>query len=172
MINRITSYINNLHPTQEKPLYEIVAKLITSSIPLWNLSLAPLAYPKFQHGQRIKYTCKYDPDPENGPETDGPQREPDEDEDNYWERRGEWYEATRKVVLPEPSEPFSPLPEPPKFDLKARYAERGLQVIVKLANIELTPEKPKYEGGSWHVEGQMVGLVCAAYRNVLKFRFL
>jgi len=26
-------------------------------------------------------------------------------------------------------------------------------VIVKLANIELTPEKPKYLGGSWHVEG-------------------
>jgi len=158
LINRITSYINNLHPTQEKPLYEIVAKLITSSIPLWNLSLAPLADPKFQHGQRIKYTCKYDPDPENGPETDGPQQEPDEDEEDYWERRDEWYEATRKVVLPEPSESFSPLREPPKFDLKSRYAERGLQVIVKLANIELTPEKPEYEGGSWHVEGQMVGL--------------
>ena len=158
MINRITSYINNLHPTQEKPLYEIVAKLITSSIPLWNLSLAPLADSKFQHGQRIKYTCEYDPDPEYGPETDGPQQEPDEDEDDYWERREEWYEATRKVVLPEPSEHFSPLRESPKFDLKARYAERGLQVIVKLANIKLTPEKPEYEGGSWHVEGQMVGL--------------
>ena len=28
-------------------------------------------------------------------------------------------------------------------------------VIVKLANIVLTPEKPRYEGGSWHVEGMM-----------------
>jgi hypothetical protein len=28
-----------------------------------------------------------------------------------------------------------------------------LQVIVKLASIELTPEKPKYSGGTWHVEG-------------------
>jgi hypothetical protein len=26
---------------------------------------------------------------------------------------------------------------------------------VKLANIELTPEKPEYEGGAWHVEGQL-----------------
>jgi hypothetical protein len=30
---------------------------------------------------------------------------------------------------------------------------KTLQVIVKLANIELTPENPNYPGGSWHVEG-------------------
>ena len=28
-----------------------------------------------------------------------------------------------------------------------------LQVITKLASIELTPEKPHYDGGAWHVEG-------------------
>lgn len=33
------------------------------------------------------------------------------------------------------------------------FREEGLQVIVKLASIELTPEKPAYAGGSWHVEG-------------------
>ncbi|KAG8723294.1 hypothetical protein FRC09_003895 [Ceratobasidium sp. 395] len=32
-------------------------------------------------------------------------------------------------------------------------AGKTIQVIVKLANIHLTPEKPKYAGGSWHVEG-------------------
>lgn len=41
-------------------------------------------------------------------------------------------------------------------DLVRDFAHRGLQVIVKLANIELTPQNPKYEGGSWHVEGQLV----------------
>jgi hypothetical protein len=41
-------------------------------------------------------------------------------------------------------------------DLMRDQQETGLQVIVKLANIELTPEKPEYDGGSWHVEGQMV----------------
>ncbi|CAF3206568.1 unnamed protein product [Rotaria sp. Silwood2] len=30
---------------------------------------------------------------------------------------------------------------------------RKLQVIVKLANIVLTPDNPKYPGGVWHVEG-------------------
>jgi hypothetical protein len=33
--------------------------------------------------------------------------------------------------------------------------EKKLQVIVKLANIHLTPEKPCYDGGSWHIEGQL-----------------
>ncbi|ETW81407.1 hypothetical protein HETIRDRAFT_51381, partial [Heterobasidion irregulare TC 32-1] len=32
---------------------------------------------------------------------------------------------------------------------------KTLQVIVKLANIHLTPEKPEYGGGSWHVEGML-----------------
>ena len=41
-------------------------------------------------------------------------------------------------------------------ELKRDYGERGLQVIVKLANIELTPEKADYGGGTWHVEGQLV----------------
>ncbi|NEE29990.1 DUF4246 domain-containing protein, partial [Streptomyces sp. SID7982] len=32
---------------------------------------------------------------------------------------------------------------------------RRLQVIVKLATIHLTPDKPEYAGGSWHVEGML-----------------
>ena len=30
---------------------------------------------------------------------------------------------------------------------------RTLQIFVRLANIELTPERPEYPGGKWHVEG-------------------
>ncbi|KAJ0118767.1 hypothetical protein J7T55_013021 [Diaporthe amygdali] len=33
------------------------------------------------------------------------------------------------------------------------FRDEGLQVIVKLASIELTPEKPRYDGGNWHIEG-------------------
>jgi hypothetical protein len=42
-----------------------------------------------------------------------------------------------------------PLSITSKIDLRGRK----LQVIVKLANIILTPENPKYPGGVWHVEG-------------------
>lgn len=35
------------------------------------------------------------------------------------------------------------------------FRDEGLQVIIKLSSIELTPEKPKYEGGNWHIEGML-----------------
>jgi hypothetical protein len=42
-----------------------------------------------------------------------------------------------------------------------RYRDSGLQIIVKLASIELTPEKPNFPVGGWHVEGQMNEGICA-----------
>jgi hypothetical protein len=48
--------------------------------------------------------------------------------------------------------PFEfPVPDPSEtvVDLNGKR----LQVIVKLANIILTPENPRYHGGSWHIEG-------------------
>lgn len=35
------------------------------------------------------------------------------------------------------------------------FRDEGLQIIVKLSSIELTPEKPQYEGGNWHIEGML-----------------
>ncbi|KAF8062261.1 hypothetical protein FPV67DRAFT_1672738 [Lyophyllum atratum] len=173
---KITSYINNLHPELHSGLYSAIEQIISKTIPLWNLTLSPLKS-RFLTRTRIKYTqCLYDPDPEYGPATDGPQQEDGEDEDAYDERRQEWYEATRRVVQPEPGT-FAPHILPPhlhpefyvegthKFnfvDLQRDYGHRGLQVIVKLANIHLTPENPEYEGGTWHVEGQMNEHICAS----------
>ncbi|KAF8168447.1 hypothetical protein B0H34DRAFT_59324 [Crassisporium funariophilum] len=152
---QIVTYINNLHPLDEKPLYDIISRLITASIPLWDLTLAPLWHNGFLHERRINYSgCVYDPDPARGPDTDGPQMRDDEDDRDYVERRYQWCKDTQRVVRPEP-ETFKPMLAPPPFSLQKRYGARGLQVIVKLANIELTPEKPAYAGGSWHIEGQV-----------------
>ncbi|KAF2007253.1 hypothetical protein P154DRAFT_614663 [Amniculicola lignicola CBS 123094] len=41
------------------------------------------------------------------------------------------------------------------IDLAKEWRDKGLQVIVKIASIELTPEKPEYKGGSWHIEGML-----------------
>ena len=81
--------------------------------------------------------------------------EADEDDDEDDEE-----EEARVVIQPNPelfaADKFH-LHKPLSF--KELYGRKGrpLQVIVKLANIELTPEKPKYEGGTWHVEGKQVG---------------
>ncbi|KAL9104294.1 MAG: hypothetical protein Q9163_000735 [Psora crenata] len=76
----------------------------------------------------------------------------------------------RRVVQPEPGTFKTPAERrrdacpsaktgPPALDLRKDYGR--LQVIVKLANIILTPEKPCYKGGSWHVEGQANESICA-----------
>lgn len=65
------------------------------------------------------------------------------------------------IEQPEP-DVFKPPTEPePTFNLQEKCHESGLQIIVKLANIHLTPENPSYEGGSWHVEGQLNEHICA-----------
>lgn len=83
-----------------------------------------------------------------------PQQEPNEDDDAFEERRWLWERENRVVVLPEPGT-FTPR-DYLRLDLRKEFKDTGLQVIVKLANIHLTPEEPEYEGGSWHVEGQLV----------------
>lgn len=165
---KITSYINNLHPQAHIALYHTIEKIIDRAIPLWNMTLSPLGYVGTCVGtpKRIQYSiCVYDPDPESWPDHEGPQQDPHEDIDAFWERREEWYEQTRRVVKPQPNQ----FQEPPdgsdscrSVDLRRDFGHRGLQVIVKLANIHLTPDKPEYGGGSWHVEGQLNEHICAS----------
>jgi len=62
------------------------------------------------------------------------------------EEEEEWYENRRPNHPPVPA--FNPPPSQ-IIELKGRR----LQVIAKLANIVITPEKPDYNGGVWHVEG-------------------
>jgi Protein of unknown function (DUF4246) len=150
-----------LHPQDYAPLYGIIEDVIAASIPLWDMTLAPLADGNFAPFQRIKYDGpEYDPDPWEFEEDDtgGPPMDED-DYDETWEFREEWKEHIRRTILPEPGA-FNPeeIKAPDAFSLKGTFGKLGrpLQIIVKLANIELTPEKPVYEGGSWHIEGKRV----------------
>ncbi|EED16740.1 conserved hypothetical protein [Talaromyces stipitatus ATCC 10500] len=153
---RIVSYINNVHPVKCRPLYSVVERIIASAIPLWDESLTERR--SYGDEQRIPYTqVEYlessTPEPE--------QNEEDGDNEDYWERYEEW-ERSRPIKLPEPGE-FKPPKAPWRGEVRLRdkFREKGLQVIVKLANIELTPEKPEYDGGSWHIEGQLNERICA-----------
>lgn len=115
--------------------------------------------------ERIKYPgVVYDPDPEDYDYDKYPGRYSDgrEDHDDYDQRRADWEENFRVIVQPEPEEFKVPEAVEATFsnsvDLVRDYGNRGLQIIVKLANIHLTPENPTYEGGTWHVEGQQVSI--------------
>ncbi|TFK72606.1 hypothetical protein BDN72DRAFT_815682 [Pluteus cervinus] len=175
---KITSYINNLHPQKHTELYKIVEDVITRTIPLWNTTLTSLRADRWR-SRRIPF---------DGPQfypirdfkRELPRREKGEDPDDFEDRLEEWIDENRRVIQPEPGT-FTPrtVPSVPHVieeyllpsgelkpektvDLKRDYAHRGLQVIVKLANIHLTPENPEYPGGTWHVEGQRNERICAS----------
>ncbi|KAJ3563041.1 hypothetical protein NP233_g9195 [Leucocoprinus birnbaumii] len=128
---RIVSYINNLHPQLRQGLYRIIEKVIEKVIPLWNASLSSLL--SMDWPRRIQYGVDVGVEYENGnvvqPNPQPFSREDFEREDDDSESSG--------------------------VDLKEEYADTGLQVIVKLASIHLSPDKPTYNGGTWHVEGQL-----------------
>ncbi|KAJ5454994.1 hypothetical protein N7530_012763 [Penicillium desertorum] len=132
---RILSHINNAHPVKHRALYQAIEKIISRTVPLWEASLTEKDHPK-----RISYN-QYDGKGDY-------QEHLKRSEDHY--KRQKQYEATRKVKIPEPD---NDRVQPTNF--RTDFCHRKLQVIVKLANIELTPGKPKYEGGSWHIEGQL-----------------
>lgn len=71
------------------------------------------------------------------------------------------WQAVRKPRLhPIPFNNVSYIPQSGKR-LADRYRDSGLQIIVKMASIELTPEKPEFPVGGWHIEGQMNEHICA-----------
>jgi hypothetical protein len=53
-------------------------------------------------------------------------------------------------LLPDPLG-FEPVTYKVKQALRKKFEDTGLQVIVKMASIELTPEKPDFPAGGWHV---------------------
>ncbi|KAF8154436.1 hypothetical protein B0H34DRAFT_523156 [Crassisporium funariophilum] len=158
---RITSYINNLHPRLHKRLYTIIEKVISQAIPLWNTTLTPQQCSRGRIERIVYDSVTYEQDEDDFSDSEGPQQEEDENDDIYNERRKYWIKEVRTAMQPEP-ESFTPPKEPEKpVNLRTDFGHRGLQIIVKLANIHLTPDNPTYKGGSWHVEGQMNEHICA-----------
>ncbi|EIM84073.1 uncharacterized protein STEHIDRAFT_140990 [Stereum hirsutum FP-91666 SS1] len=157
-VAKITSYINNLHPQHNKGLYSVVEQVITRTVPLWNRTLTALQ----ADGGRGELNPARIPT-YNGPsygDEEEPEMEEGEDDGDYSDRLRAWRRSN--VLKPEPVI-FDALEFEEKAGvvLETDFAEKGLQVIVKLANIQLTPEKPTYDGGSWHVEGQLNEHICA-----------
>ncbi|KIW04027.1 uncharacterized protein PV09_04850 [Verruconis gallopava] len=162
----ITSYINGLHPAKHAELYPILEQLVDCAIPLWNETLS-----WFHNRIRLRIDGSSDDDyfiPE-GVKYEGAS-DHSESSDFWWDDDDyrDWKEQNRVLKQREP-EPFTPFQERIQknpagarpVDLRKKFATSGLQIIFKLANIQLTPEKPEYKNGSWHVEGALNEHICA-----------
>ncbi|RAH44912.1 DUF4246 domain-containing protein [Aspergillus brunneoviolaceus CBS 621.78] len=54
-----------------------------------------------------------------------------------------------------PYEPLTPPHKPYTIRLQDTFRLQGLQIIVNMENIELTPDSGDYKGTDWHMEGQL-----------------
>jgi hypothetical protein len=127
---KIESYINNLHPIENKELYRLIEQIFQRFIPLFNRVLTDLIDQQNKPNRINVDPYKW--------YADSPSDDDDEDPNE-----------NRTLTIPDVGEFHMVSPNNSMIDLRGRK----LQVIVKLANIVLTPDNPIYSGGVWHVEG-------------------
>ncbi|MFJ9574958.1 DUF4246 domain-containing protein [Streptomyces sp. NPDC101191] len=146
------SYVNNVHPEAHAELAAVLPDLFARMRPLLENVLTDLRHPRPLRIEADPYGW-YDSEPEYPHKASYPDNAAYSDALDAWGQAHEdWWENRRPVVPDAPA--FTP-PALPDASDRVDLRGRRLQVIVKLATIHLTPEKPEYAGGSWHVEGMM-----------------
>ncbi|KAK5665030.1 hypothetical protein QVD99_008564 [Batrachochytrium dendrobatidis] len=128
----INSYINNLNPIWHRDMYKCIAKIFKCFVPMFE-SLFRTMDPMFKYIDIHNGTKGY----ELPNQSDYGDMQPNT-------------QVTRPVYVPTLPEHFESKYESAK---PVSLRGRNLQVIVKLTNIQLTPSKPKYDEGDWHIEG-------------------
>lgn len=143
------SYVNNVHPEKHGELAAVLPELFARMLPLWENVLTDLRCPRPPRIEADPFGW-YDEDPAK------PAQSSYDDDPNafdaWWEAMEEWHEHRQPIP---PDAPVFVPPAVPDDSVRVDLRGRRLQVIVKLAAIHLTPEKPEYPGGSWHVEGML-----------------
>ncbi|KAG8706765.1 hypothetical protein FRC09_002239, partial [Ceratobasidium sp. 395] len=175
-----TSYINNLHQDQHAELHAAIEELIGAYIPLFERVLTDSIPSNKAVPARVNNSYSYNlegyqPEPnwqevlkggkEGGGEDGGTDGEEDEEEDEVGSEYGRLYDewgSGRPINLPEVPPEGYVLGSLEKRSTWYSLAGKTIQVIVKLANIHLTPEKPEYAGGSWHIEGMANEAIAAS----------
>ncbi|KAH9839182.1 uncharacterized protein C8Q71DRAFT_795498 [Rhodofomes roseus] len=162
-------YINNIHPDRHRPLMDVIPRILEKAVPMFEWVLSELE-------RKRPLPTRMDYQGNSIPRCIWPkEREPRPDDNTM-----HWFYAKHDSLTSVELNPFNayydkiadaaeywldslphiwpdskPTYDGELADVKKTVSLRGrqLQVIVKLANIVLTPEKPVYEGGTWHVEG-------------------
>ncbi|EHK50299.1 conserved hypothetical protein [Trichoderma atroviride IMI 206040] len=101
-------------------------------------------------------------DDESDDESEEEEEEEEEEEDDDEDPAIREWKETRNPVHPRVPE-FEDIDYTPRDNIRLanKFRKTGLQVIVKMVSIELTPEKPEFPAGEWHVDGQMNEHICA-----------
>ncbi|MER6784175.1 DUF4246 domain-containing protein [Streptomyces sp. NPDC000658] len=146
------SYVNNVHPETHRELASVLPDMFARLRPLFENVLTDLRHPRPLRIEADPFGW-YDSQPQYPNRSSYSDDEAYEEAVSAWEEaQDDWWENRCPVI---PDAPVFVPPELPEPSSRVDLRGRRLQVIVKLATIHLTPDKPEYPGGSWHVEGMM-----------------
>ena len=133
--SRINGYINNVHPIINRAFYNEMESLIDNLLPIFNRTIIDLKAPGYRnqliHLVRFGRTPFIDREP-------GPFRPPEQRTFEKWRNQKGQYKSSSFV------------------DLKKEFWNIGLQMVLHVRVISLTPLNPSHAGEEWHVEGQTV----------------
>ncbi|KAG9027586.1 hypothetical protein FS837_004221, partial [Tulasnella sp. UAMH 9824] len=147
-------YINNIHPDQHKELVSVIESLLGRFSLLWDRVLTDI-HPDNDSLLRREKVVGFFSWADN-PEYPSPTiLDRMRLGNNDFDRLQDAWQEHRTFTPPTVSEHGYRGSGQDITRRETTYSIQGriVQVIVKLANIHLTPEKPEYPGGSWHVEG-------------------
>jgi hypothetical protein len=148
------SYVNNVHPVAHRELASVLPVLFGRMRPLFENVLTDLRHSRPARIVADPFSWYDEPArPSEDEDADGA----DADAEWAWEKEMYGWDVNRSrspVPIPPDAPAFTP-PALPGDGARVNLRGRRVQVIVKLAAIHLTPGKPEYPGGSWHVEGMM-----------------
>ena len=122
-----SSYINNIHPARHKELYSVIPEILQHAIPMFERVLSDLVRPLLPMRIATSSGCIFT--------------------NSVWDAEL----RKRKFTYPDARKQYGG--DLDVMNNRISLRGRTLQVIVRLANVVLTPERPEYPGGRWHVEG-------------------
>ncbi|KAI8620169.1 hypothetical protein BC830DRAFT_1100565 [Chytriomyces sp. MP71] len=164
----IASYINNLHRSVHAQLYADISAIFEDILPMFELTMGSFDTEPPVRMETAMDNATYQIDQDDyfltefilsryGPDADVKDAKLRHEAQNRldfdafvddMQDRGEGRPA-QLPGMPEIFDPSLHAASVGKFKLNGKT----LQVIVKMANIHLTPENPAFNGGSWHLEG-------------------
>ena len=143
----ITSYINNVHPIKHRAFYNTLEAFIHKIIPLFNRTLMAVKAPSHENA-RLRVAV-----------------------------------LGREPIIKKDVDDFRP-PEQRAFsafataqgsyrgwlfvDLKKEFWNIGLQFVLHIQEMNLTPNRPRFSGEEWQVQGQWNERVCATATYVYR----
>ena len=143
----ITSYINNVHPIKHRAFYNTLEAFIDKIIPLFNRTLMALKAPSYENARL--HVAVLGREPMIKKDVDDfcpPEQRAISDFVNAKGRYRDWLFV----------------------DLKKEFWNIGLQFVPHIQEMNLTPNRPRFSGEEWHVQGQRNERICATATYVYR----